>query len=349
MAQINKPSDYFNTKLYTGNGGTNNITGVNFQPDFVWLKHRDGTFGHDLYDAIRGVGKVLNTNNTNAEYTETDRLTAFNADGFSLGSEPPTNGNGNLYVSWNWLGANGTTSNTDGSITSTVSANTTSGFSIVSYTGSGTSSDTVGHGLGAVPALIIGKNRDSGARSWPVKHKDLSSNNGLFLNLTNAQASPGDGTFANLDNSSTFGFYSGSNADNVNQSGQNFIAYCFAEKKGFSKFGSYTGNGSTEGTFVYTGFKPAFVLTKWSTGSASWYVYDNRRSDNDEGNPQDRYLRPNFANAQGSDHPGYDFVSNGFKNRNADPDLNVSGRNYIYMAFAEQPLVGTNNIPATAR
>jgi hypothetical protein len=344
---IDKPDEYFNTKLYTGDGTDGRgITGVGFQPDWCWFKARSTAYENQVYDVVRGATKRLVTNDTTAEGTQTNGLQSFDSDGFTVGNANGTNVNAVTYASWNWLASNTTTSNTDGSITSTVSANTTSGFSIVTYTGSGTSSDTVGHGLGAVPALIIGKNRDSGARSWPVKHKDLSSNNTLYLNLNNAQASPGDGTFANLDNSSTFGFYSGSNADNVNQSGQNFIAYCFAEKKGFSKFGSYTGNGSADGPFIYTGFKPAFLLIKRTDAAYNWYIHDNKRN---PFNVMDKELYPSLVTEEGT-AVTKDFVSNGVKIRGTQVSQNASGGTYIYMAFAENPFVTSNRaIPATAR
>jgi hypothetical protein len=335
---IKKPSDYFNTKLYTGNGGTNNITGVNFQPDWVWIKQRDGTFGHDLYDAIRGATKVLNTNNTSAEYTETARLTAFNADGFSLGSEPPTNGNGNLYTSWNWLGANGTASNTDGSITSTVSANTTSGFSIVSYTGNNTTGATIGHGLGSAPKMIIFKSR-SGTKNWITYHDGIGNTKALFLNLTNAEATGSD--YWNNTSPTSSVFTLGDNS-NHNDTSADMIAYCFSEVKGFSKIGSYVGNGSTDGTFVYTGFKPAWVIQKPIDVVQNWQIHDTKR---DGYNPKNDNLSSNNTNSE-ADNKFIDILSNGFKLRRSDV-LNVSGENYIYMAFAEEPLVGDN--PATAR
>ena len=341
MAQINKPSDYFNTKLYTGNGSTQSISSVGFQPDFTWIKQRDGTFGHDLYDALRGATKVINTNNNLAEYTESARLTSFDSDGFSLGSETPTNGNGNSYASWNWLASNTTASNTDGSITSTVSANTTSGFSIVSYTGTG-SNATIGHGLGSVPKMIIVKNRDS-AVSWSVYHNSLGATKYILLNSTDGSA-----TVTSWNNTEpTSSVFSVGTLNGVNSSSTDYIAYCFAEKPGFSKFGSYTGNGSADGTFVYTGFKPAWVMVKRSNNTQGWYMLDNKRN---TFNPEDKYLEANDSDAEAT-FTFCDFLSNGFKARvdNTGTGFNFSGDTYIYMAFAESPLVGTNNIPATAR
>jgi len=352
MAQINKPTDYFNTKLYTGTGASASITGVGFQPDWVWIKSRTSADWHILTDAVRGATTEIYTNATNGDNTNVNQLTSFDSDGFSLGGANDTGRSGENFVAWNWLADNTSgSSNTDGSITSTVSANTTSGFSIVSYTGSGTSSDTVGHGLGVAPKVVIVKDRSSGTNQWRVRHESLSSNYNLFLNGTdvayNMATATNDGGIGDLDNANTFDFVSGiSNTNAVNTSGNNYIAYCFAEKKGFSKFGSYTGNGSaSDGTFVYTGFKPAFVMIKVTNVSQYWTIFDNKR----EGyNVTGKTLFPNLSNSEGSFLPdGIDFVSNGIKFRSDATAMNASGNTYIYMAFAENPLVGDN--PATAR
>jgi len=335
---IKKPSDYFNTVTYTGDGtSSRNITGVGFQPDLLWIKNRDITQWHFLFDAVRGVSKALFSNVTNAESTQASTQTAFLSDGFTVGNDVASNGNGNGIVSWNWLGANGTASNTDGSITSTVSANTTSGFSIVSYTGNETTGATVGHGLSSTPKMIILKNRNS-TDDWVVYHESLGNTQSIRLNLTNASAT----TPASFNNTSptssvfTLGDWTGVN-------GSSMIAYCFAEKKGFSKFGSYVGNGSTDGTFVYTGFKPAFVIFKNTTNTNNWSIRDNKR---DSFNAGDSNLFANLSDAESSSND-IDFLSNGFKLRNAGGNWNTSGNTYIYMAFAEEPLVGDN--PATAR
>jgi hypothetical protein len=335
---IKKPSDYFNTVTYTGDGtSSRNITGVGFQPDLLWIKNRDITQWHFLFDAVRGVSKALFSNVTNAESTQASTQTAFLSDGFTVGNDVASNGNGNGIVSWNWLGANGTASNTDGSITSTVSANTTSGFSIVSYTGNETTGATVGHGLSSTPKMIILKNRNS-TDDWVVYHESLGNTQSIRLNLTNASAT----TPASFNNTSptssvfTLGDWTGVN-------GSSMIAYCFAEKQGFSKFGSYTGNGSTDGTFVYTGFKPAFVIFKNTTNTNNWSIRDNKR---DSFNAGDSNLFANLSDAESSSND-IDFLSNGFKLRNAGGNWNTSGNTYIYMAFAEEPLVGDN--PATAR
>ena len=342
---IDKPSDYFNTKLYTGNGSTQSITGVGFKPDWVWLKHRDGAQDNNLFDAVRGVTKYIESNTNDAEATDVNRLTSFNTDGFTLGNEAVVNGNYNLYVSWNWLGANGTASNTDGSITSTVSANTTSGFSIVSWTGTGTNPSTIGHGLGTAPSCIILKNRDAsgGIGEWYVGHDGIGWTDRLKLNTDQTTAS--SVTLWNNTAPTSFVFTISSS---LNFSGDNTIAYCFAEKKGFSKFGSYTGNGSTDGTFVYTGFKPAWVMVKRTDNARSWIMNDNKRDTFNVVNNQ-LYADLNYAEASAGSGLGTDFLSNGFKQRGIGAGYNASGGTYIYMAFAENPFVTSTSIPCTAR
>jgi hypothetical protein len=340
---INKSTDYFNTKLYTGNGSTQSITGVGFQPDWVWFKTRSAT-SHMLQDAVRGTTKFLETNTTTGDQTSSDGISSFNSDGYAIGGNGRLNSNGTSMVSWNWKAGNSSGSaNTDGAVSSTVSVNTTAGFSIVSYAGSLSSagSTTVGHGLGAVPQLIIAKSRTAG-ENWAVYHKDLTANYLLQLNTTSAQINTtSEGSFSAPTSSVFTTNYRGE----WNNTGQNYIAYCFAEKKGFSKFGSYTGNGNANGTFIYTGFKPAFVMVKNASSTNHWIVLDNKR----EGyNPQKYALFPNQTNAETGDYL-IDFTSSGFKVRTATGALSENGETLIYMAFAEAPLVGSNNLPATAR
>ena len=335
---IDKPSDYFNTVLYTGNGSSQSITGVGFQPDWVWVKRRDSASSHLTFDAIRGVYEYLIPDQTGAETTRTDSLTSFDSDGFSTGSISNLNASGSTYVGWSWLASNTTSSNTDGDIASTVSANTTSGFSIVTFTGNGTASGTVGHGLGVAPKIVLYK-KLNGTSDWFFWTTQIDgSNDDLRLNTTDTKSDL-SGTSGSIT-ASTFSNYGWGSSDNM-------VCYCFAEKKGFSKFGSYTGNGSTDGTFVYTGFKPAFVMGKATSGTENWFMNDNKRLGYNDKNLR---LYPNLSNAEGtSTDINMDIFSNGFKLNSTNANSNGSGITYIYMAFAESPLVGTNNIPATAR
>jgi hypothetical protein len=340
---INKPSEYFNTKLYTGNGSTQSITGVNFQPDWVWCKDRSTTSENLVFDILRGATNYIKTNATSSQATISTTLTSFDADGFSIGNNGGINTNGNNYVAWNWLGGGTGVSNTDGDITSTVSANQTAGFSISTFTVSGSGNIGVGHGLGAKPKVVITKST-SNDTNWNVYHEDTSAspeNDYLYLNATDAKASStdvwGDGMTTN-----TFGL----GVDIGVSVGRSYVAYCFAEKKGFSKFGSYNGNGNADGTFVYTGFKPAFIMVKGYAGSDDWIMMDNKRSGY---NSENEYLDANNNSAESDGSGNIDFLSNGFKIRSTFSSLNYVTGSYIYMAFAENPLVGTNGVPATAR
>jgi len=337
---INKSTDYFNTKLYTGNGSTNAITGVGFQPDWVWIKSRGLARSHQINDAVRGAGKILATDNTGAEFTDTNRITTLDSDGFTLGSNDNVNGSSDNLVSWNWLANGAGSSNTDGSDSSTVSANTTAGFSIVKWTPSGGNA-TVGHGLGAVPEMIISFRID-GAQDRFVYHKDIGNTKYVRLNQTTASTTDANAWNNTTPTSSVFSVGS-------QFGGSDYIAYCFAEKKGFSKFGSYEGNGNTDGLFIYTGFKPAFVMIKsYNTASRFWTIQDNKRSSSGGPNPNDKWLYANTNDAEvdQASNP-MDFLSNGFKLRNNGAYQNSNA--YIYMAFAEAPLVGSNNVPCTAR
>ena len=341
---INKSTDYFNTKLYTGNGSDNNaITGVGFQPDMVWLKNRSTTNSHYLQDAVRTATKNLKVDGSDAEETRTGSLKSFDSDGFTLGTETAINGNGNNLVSWNWKANGAGSSNSDGSITSTVSANTTAGFSIVSWTGNNTNGATVGHGLGTAPSVVFFKNRGS-VNSWHVYHKSLSTpQTSLLLLDTNGATYTSNNYMSGTVPSSSLLYLGNSGATNEN--GVNFIAYCFVEKTGYSKFGKFIGNGSTDGTFIYTGFKPSFVIAKESSSTGHWRMRDDKRMT--AGNPIDKLLRPDQSNAEQTED-NVDFLSNGFKMRTTGGENNGSGDTYIYMAFG-QSLVGSNNVPATAR
>ena len=343
---INKSNLHFNTKLYTGNGSTQSITGVGFQPDWVWIKERNDGSSHAITDAVRGNTKYLSSNTSSSEDTESDRVTGFDSDGFSLGGNVAVNQNTILHASWNWKAGGGQgTSNTDGSINTTyTSVNTTAGFSISSYTGNATSGATVGHGLGTTPAVIIVKKR-SGSDGWVVyHHRNTSAPETEYLRLdTTAATADNLGEWNDTAPTSSV-FYVG-NSGRTNDNGATYIAYCFAEKTGYSKFGSYVGNGNADGTFIYTGFKPAWVLVKKSSSTGHWVLIDNKR---DPINVKSKYLLPDDAGVEAS-FTDRDFLSNGFKMRNSNTDRNGSGATYIYMAFAEAPLVGTNNVPCNAK
>jgi hypothetical protein len=341
---IDKPSDYFNTVLYTGTGSTQSITGVGFQPDLVWIKRRSAIEFHVWNDAVRGVPKNIYSNSTNAEDSGS-LMSAIISDGFTVQTDGSVNGSGSTYVAWNWLANGAGVSNTAGDITSTVSANTTSGFSIVSYTGNATLGATIGHGLGVAPKMVILKNR-SIVEDWFVIHTSASATAGSYLKLNKTEAvASGNAIVFNNTNPTSIVFTVG-NVNGTNGSGNNMIAYCFAEKKGFSKAFSYTGNGSADGVFTYCGFKPAFLLVK-STGADNWCMLDNKR---DTFNVMDKRLFPHLSNAESTGVPTVvDFVSNGFKLRTSDSSFNLNGQSFIGFAIAEHPFVTSTSIPTTAR
>ena len=332
---INKPNEYFNTVTWTGNGSK--IT-TGLRPDLIWYKARDVIGYAGVVNAIRGDDYYVQTYTSDAE-TNYSGLLVSDSTGFTPGSVFTTNS----YVAWNWLANGAGSSNTDGSITSTVSANTTSGFSIVTYSGNSTAGATIGHGLNSVPSVVIVKSITN-AESWAVYHKSVTTANNyyLYLNSTGALVTSGGDRWSVGSNSSTlFGL---GNDGTTNQSGQTYVAYCFAEKKGFSRFGTYVGNGETTyAPFIYTGFKPAMVIYKRSDGIEGWMIQDNRRPGY---NPMGGNLFPNNSNAESTD-ARFDFLSNGFKAKSTNQNTNAS--THIYMAFAEEPLVGNNNVPATAK
>jgi len=352
---ITKPSLHFNTLTYTGTGSSSTKTGVGFQPDLTWVKARNNTTWHYLYDAVRtaGIEKEIHSNSTAAEGASDGAaygyLSAFASDGFSLyngtSASQALNESGKNYVAWNWKANGAGSANTDGTISSTVSANTTAGFSIVKYTATG-SNATVGHGLGAVPKMIIVKDfEDSGGSDWVVYHQSLGNGSYIRLNLTSDKS---NGSTYWQDTTPTNSVFSIGTSSLVNNVGNDTIAYCFAEKAGYSKFGSYTGNGNADGTFVYTGFKPAFTIIKQSSASGqNWQITDNKRN---SFNTVDKLLYANGTNSEvtSGSHP-IDYLSNGFKCRGTGDGNNGSGKTYIYMAFAENPFVTSTGIPTTAR
>ena len=336
---IPKSSLHFTPELYVGTGSSRTISTLNFQPDWVWIKNRGTTDRHSLFDAVRAAPNMLTSNANEAQSAQPSELTAFNANGFTVNNATSVNGSSANYVSWNWK-ANGVGSaNTDGSITSTVSTNTTSGFSIVKYTGTGNGGvNTVGHGLGVIPKVIIIKALTT-TQGWYQYHESLG--NTKVIDFTTAAAVTNDYWSDTTPTASVFNVI----GNTVVGGNYDYIAYCFAEKQGYSKFGSYTGNGNADGTFTYLGFKPAFIMIKKTSGSSDWAMFDNKRQGYNVAN---NLLYPNNTT---SDTTGtfLDLVSNGFKMRTTATWSNASGASYIYMAFAEAPLVSTNGNAATAR
>jgi hypothetical protein len=334
----------FNTVLYTGNGSTQSITGVGFQPDLVWIKSRSAANWHGWYDAVRGASTKLSSNYNGAEFTVSG-VSSFNTDGFSLGSDGGENQSGATFAAWNWLAANGTSSNTDGSITSTVSANPSAGFSIVTYSGNATN-NTVGHGLGVAPSMIICKKRNVEAGDWGVYHAGIGATKYLILNTT-----AGQGTASTVwqDTPPTATTFAVGTSSLVNQTSRDFVAYCFAEVEGYSKFGSYTGNGSTDGPFIYTGHRSRWLMIKAVSGiTGNWVIFDTER---DTDNPAITQLWSNLSSSESalSGQP-VDILSNGFKIRTNDSAMNYNtSSTYLFVSFAEHPFGGSGVSPATAR
>jgi hypothetical protein len=342
---INDPSEYFNTLLYTGTGANGNaVIGNGFQPDWVWAKSRSNT-GHDhhAWDSSRGTGgKDIYPNENFGEGSDADRFSAFGSDGFTVGGAGHVNTGGDSYVSWNWKANGGTTStNTDGSQNTTVQVNSTAGFSIVKRTGTGSAGATYGHGLGAVPDVIINKGLNT--NEWYSYFKAIGGGT-HWMNLDGTNAAIDDANMWNDTNATSTVFTVG-NSGGSNGSSVEYIAYCFKEIQGYSKFGSYTGNGDANGPFIYLGFKPAWVMFKNLTAGHDWRILDNKRN---TFNSNNKDLRSNTSeiDSAGSD---MDFVSNGIKMRDTDGDLNESGSEHFYMAFAESPFVTSNGGPNNAR
>jgi hypothetical protein len=322
--------------LYTGNGSTQTVTNAaGFKPDFVWRKSRSNAYYHYLEDSVRGATKDLYSNVTDAEATNANSLTSFNSNGFSMGSDTGSNGNGATFVAWQWQAGQGTnTSNTSGTITSTVSVNATAGFSVVTWSGNSTSGATIGHGLGVAPKMFIVKvrNRDEG---WVVGHTSIGWSNFLQLNNTNASASSAFPWNNTAPSSTLITLGSGSG---TNGSTYNYVGYAWAEIAGFSKFGSYTGNGSNDGPFVYTGFRPKFLMIKSSSTVTNWDILDTSRNTYNLAN------EALFPASSSATQTGWniDILSNGFKIKTLLSDLNNSGDTIIYMAFAENPFKNAN-------
>jgi len=345
---IDDPSAYFHTQLYAGTGSeldvTNGANAGDFKPDWIWIKQRNaGSTDHGMFDSSRGVTKNLKTNASDAESSEAQSLKTFNTDGFTLGTSGDYNGSSDTHVAWQWKANNGsrtTFTESGNNPAGGHQANTTAGFSIVDYTGTG-ALGTIAHGLGVAPTVVFVKGRDDG-HSWIVKHSG-AGNPVLILNATDA-ASSGSSEFNNT--APTSSVFTVNTAGGTNQDGEKFIAYCFAPIQGYSKFGSYTGNGNADGSFVYTGFKPAYILVK-ATDVDEWRIYDHKRAN--AFNVINVRLKAHTTDAESQDDNECDFLSNGVKWRSSSGGVNTSGQTYIYMAFAESPFVSSKGVPTTAR
>ena len=340
---INKSSLHMNTKLYAGTGSSNAITGVGFQPDMTWIKKRDGGSSHSITDAIRGVTKYVIPDVTNAEETDTNGLTAFGTDGFTVGSTGAFNGNGTNLVSWNWKANGAGSSNTAGSINTTyTSANTTSGFSIITYTGNGTSGATIGHGLSTAPQMVIIKKL--GVENWTVGHVGEGWTKNGKLN-TNDSFGSSALSFNNTAPTTSLITLGSGNVANANTG--TYVCYAFSNIQGFSKMGYYTGNGNANGVFNYTGFKPSWIMIKRTDANNQWIMLNNKMSLYNNNTGDELYADSSAVQNSFVDG-GADFLSNGFKLRGTNGSVNLNGGTYIYMAFG-QSIVGSNNVPATAR
>jgi hypothetical protein len=343
---INKSSDYFLAKTYTGTGNAGNTISVGWKSDFLWLKSRTQTYPHYAFDTTRGGNAQLNPNSNAAESTSGDNVT-FNTTSFVANTQAINEGGqgSDNMISWNWKANGGTTSsNSSGSITSTVQANTTSGFSIVTYTGNNTSGATVGHGLGAAPDTIILKARGIADQNWFVNTPVGGGVGYMMLNQTNADSGANSSVWNSTSPTSTV--FTLGNSGGVNDS-TTYVAYCFKSIQGYSKMGNYKGNGNDDGPFIYTGFKPAFVMAKESSGTGTWFIWDNKRTPDNV--IKIRLLANTTAGDDTSNDNRIDFLSNGFKIRDNSTSFNENNATMFYMAFAQNPLVATNGVPATAR
>ena len=346
---IDKPTDYFETITYTGNGSSLEVNGLDFQPDWVWIKKRSNAANSMVYDSVRGVKKHLHTNTKDTEVSEADDdigLNSFDSDGFTVKVNGNTNTNTHTFASWNWKAGTAASGNTSGSGTAKTfssSSSSTAGFSIVKYIGNGTTNHAIPHGCGAAPTMIIVKTTTKSNQAWPVDNRQV--NGVMYLDETSNAGSYGDDNpFTSV--APTSSVFSVGSPGNTNYNDDTYIAYCFAEVKGYSKFGSYTGNGNADGTFVYTGFRPALVIVKkYNNESQDWFLMDNKRIGYN-GGTYNLESNTNLAEQTNSD---IDILSNGFKTRSDGNGHNTSGHGYIFMAFAEQPFVTSTGVPATAR
>ena len=342
---IKNGKKHFDTVVYQSASTAADVTinTLEFQPDLIWIKSRSAGSNHEIYDSVRGVNKELSSDTNSAEQTTADSMKSFDSNGFTLGTgQSNINYNSRTYVAWCWKAGGTAVSNTDGTTTSSVSANTDAGFSIVSYTGDSPNARTVGHGLNSAPEVVLVKDRDSSSFHWQMWHTNLSSaDHSLLLNSTQSESDYN--SWQNTAPTSSVVYLGG--VDGVNTNGNDYIMYCWHSVEGFSKFGEYTGNANSDGPFIYTGFKPALVVVKARTQIEDWFVYDNARHPN---NPCEKIMRWNTAGTESGTGNDIDFLSNGFKIRNAINDVNRADP-FIYMAFAEHPFGGKNQPPVTAR
>ena len=356
---IDDPEKYFKPVKYVGNLLQHPVEGFNHQPDWLWFKNADTTNSHNLLDSTRGTDKKIEgTNNNNAEADTTTRLDSFDSDGFTVETDPSVNGNNNEIVVFSWAANGGSTTTNDasatgvGSVDSVYQVNSTSKFGIMTYTATGSGNITVAHGMGSAPKFVITKVRDQ-AFNWVVGHHKVSSDfsSGLSLNSNGAAADNSDAFGDTAPSSTVFTMGNGGNANNNYQSGDDIIAYYFDEVKGFSKFHTYVGNGNANGPFVYTGFKPAWVMVKKSSGgSHDWYIqYGNTRFDgvSQAANPVKSSLIANSSGTKATEN-SMDFLSNGFKIRTSGNGHNTSGHTYLYVAFAQNPFVNSNGVPSNS-
>ena len=346
---IDDPSAHFHTQLYAGNGSTQSITNdgnSDLQPDLLWIKSRSDSSFHAWTDSTRGTSKRIYSNSTAAEESHADRVTAFNSDGFSLGGSSLVNTNNYNYAAWQWK-ANGGSVTTVGESGSnpgfTRQTNTDAGFSIIAYTGTG-SNGTIAHGLPSTPEMIIFKRRNAD-QVWATWHQGIGDDYKLVLNSTDAKDA--DGAFMNSTLPTSSNITVGGASVNTNADGGTYICYAFSPIQGYSKFGSYVGNGNSNGAFAYTGFKPAFVMIKRTDSTGGWTIYDTKRGYN--GNNYELFPHSAEAEYTGTSYFEADILSNGFKLRLTDGQINAAGGTYIYMAFAENPFTTSTGIPTTAR
>jgi len=346
---INKGTAHFDTKLYTGTSGTINVTGLDFQPDFTWIYNRGGTYASPMFDAVRGVTKLIESTGNGGENTVANTLTSFNSDGFTIGADGNNyvnrSSSPNTYVAWNWKMGGSGSANTDGSINSTVSVNSTAKMSIVTFTGTD-SNETVGHGLGVAPDVILVKKLTGTSTNWFVFHKGMfDTDSTAYINLNTTDGKSQSATVFQSTAPTSTVFSTGTSV-----SASDYIAYCFTNTKGFFHSGVYTGNNSTNGAFLYTGFKPSFLITKrYGANGYNWVIQDNKRSSTNGNNPMDRWVYANVSDTEADQTSNpTDFLSNGVKIRNNGSYMNQAS-DYLYWAFAESPFVGSNDIPTTAR